>query len=424
MNSKYLVCGALVAIIVLSGCAQPSGEVEAPSTFRLLISDAPADIGDFDSVLVTFSKMRAFRASPPAGEPAWVEKSISGDAVDLTRLVGDLTYPLLEVDLGAGEYTKLELYINTITATADGEIVEVKVPSNKLQITKQFTVSGVDTTNFVFDMNVVKKGATDEYNLQPVIEESGVVGKEIRKEKVKECDTRGKSCRAFEVKERVRAKRWKDVIDAEREDDGDDVGAIKPGFEGSGDAGDTMPGYDPGTGDAYIVCDAEIPCPEGKYCISVQGAELNECVDWEQYNDPCAFHECSVGKTCYVAESYPPQIFCSPTPPGHEPQGDDAENGEEDEGDESPGHDPSAGEGGEFVGGCDAVHPCDDDLCCISLPGAELNSCVSQDYCNNPCAFFNCPIGTICSVAESYPAQVICSQPGNGGNGEDAEHAV
>ena len=55
----------------------------------------------------------------------------------------------------------------------------VTVPSDKLQIVKPFEIEPNKTTKFVFDINVVRKGHSNEYNLLPVISDSGVVGEDI-----------------------------------------------------------------------------------------------------------------------------------------------------------------------------------------------------------------------------------------------------
>jgi len=52
---------------------------------------------------------------------------------------------------------------------------------------------------------------------------------------------------------------------------------------------------------------------------------------------------------------------------------------------------------------CDAVNPCLEGLECFSFPGIGLRCAQS-----NPCSYFACPEGTQCSVAESYPGQVMC----------------
>ena len=69
----------------------------------------------------------------------------------------------------------------------DGEQADVKLPSEKLQLTKPFTVEADSSVSFVFDISVVKKGKGG-YNLLPVVSESGVNGKDVDVEEVEEED--------------------------------------------------------------------------------------------------------------------------------------------------------------------------------------------------------------------------------------------
>ncbi len=51
-------------------------------------------------------------------------------------------------------------------------MAEVKLPSGRLQISKPFTV-GDNTSNFVYDITVIKAGNSGQYILKPQIAESG-----------------------------------------------------------------------------------------------------------------------------------------------------------------------------------------------------------------------------------------------------------
>ncbi|MFW6450490.1 MAG: DUF4382 domain-containing protein [Nanoarchaeota archaeon] len=148
------------------------GTSSLSGNFNLLVSDAPADIEDFESVEVTLSKTKIFGGND--SEEGFEEKEIDA-TVDLTEVVGNDSEEVLTTELEAGEYDKIELYVESVDATTtEGEEAEVMVPSEKLQITKPFEVIEGEVTNFVFDINVVKKGQGNDYNLLPVISESGV----------------------------------------------------------------------------------------------------------------------------------------------------------------------------------------------------------------------------------------------------------
>jgi len=200
-------------------------------TFRLLVSDRPADIDDFDSLDVTLDRARVFRASAEEtetaaatenataattenatatatedaddadeaaetdeaddedeaddGEAGFTVFDLDSPTVDLTQVVGEKAVGVLEGKLEPGRYSKVELYAASVEGVVDGETVDVKIPSGKLQIVKPFEVVAGETTEFVFDINVVKKG-NGGYNLLPVISESGVAGEDVDVEEVGE----------------------------------------------------------------------------------------------------------------------------------------------------------------------------------------------------------------------------------------------
>ena len=238
---RFLTATAGAGTVLVAGCTG-NGTSDSPSgdsgtqmgTFRLLISDQPADIGDFDSLEVTLSKARVFRAgddentdenddengtetpdgtetpepteTPEATETeaddetedadddddgeegGFTELDLEGETVDLTEVVGDKAISVLEGELQAGTYTKIELHASDVTGVVDGENVDVKLPSEKLQITKTFEVEEGGEVSFVFDINVVKRGPNNGYILKPVISESGVAGEDVEVEEVENDD--------------------------------------------------------------------------------------------------------------------------------------------------------------------------------------------------------------------------------------------
>ncbi|WP_206043396.1 DUF4382 domain-containing protein [Haloarcula rubripromontorii] len=239
---RFIATGAGVGVGLLAGCSGSSdsgsdgtsddgtsddatmADGGAVGAFRLLISDQPAAIGDFDSLNVSFSRARIFRASEETEDTAtetatadptgtatadsteaettdptetetpdddadedadggFVVRDLDGATVDLTEVVGDRAIGVLDGELEAGRYSKIELYAESVEGVVDGESVDVKIPSGKLQITKPFEVVAGESVEFVFDINVVKKG-NGGYNLLPVISESGVAGRDVDVEEV------------------------------------------------------------------------------------------------------------------------------------------------------------------------------------------------------------------------------------------------
>jgi hypothetical protein len=153
--------------------------------FQLLISDDQSDIADFESLTITISHARVFKLGDNNSEAGFRVLDLNRSTPDLTQLTGKKALPILDTSLEIGNYSKIELYVENVDARLErGETAEVQIPNEKLQIVKPFEITEEETTKFVFDMNVVRQGLSNEYNLLPVISESGVVGKEISEDKV------------------------------------------------------------------------------------------------------------------------------------------------------------------------------------------------------------------------------------------------
>ena len=244
---RFLTLGASVGATLLAGCSSASGPgvsdgdatasdassgesdpssdtsddrtATAVGSFRLLISDQPVAIDEFDSLEVTLDRPRTFRgggedgddttatpdgnatATPTGNETATATATstptpdadedededeqgystvgLDGATVDLTTVVGDRAITVFDGELPVGRYPKIELYAADVAGVVDGETVDVTIPSGKLQITKPFAVGEGDPVDFVFDINVVRRGQPGGYNLLPVISESGVAGSDV-----------------------------------------------------------------------------------------------------------------------------------------------------------------------------------------------------------------------------------------------------
>ncbi|UCG95680.1 MAG: DUF4382 domain-containing protein [archaeon] len=167
-------------------------------SFVLMVSDTPADIADFESLVVSFSKARIF--SVENNSEGFEEYQLNGTSVDLTQVVGEKAISVLNVELAEGTYNKVEMHVSEVNGTVNGTQVDVEVPSNKLQIVRSFQIKAGETTKFVFDINVVKKGHSDEYNLLPVIGKSGIVGQDLQEEEVEETEcTVDEDCQENEI---------------------------------------------------------------------------------------------------------------------------------------------------------------------------------------------------------------------------------
>ena len=163
-----------------------SPEENAESNFRLLISDDANAIDKFASVNVTISKIGVHSSN---SSESWVEFIPDTTEVDLKPLVGENALEIWSGNVTAGEYNKVFIYVDSVTGILNedlgGQQPEIKLPSNKLQISKPFTISDNATTSFVFDITVIEAGKSGQYILQPQIAQSGAEQeyKEMKKQK-------------------------------------------------------------------------------------------------------------------------------------------------------------------------------------------------------------------------------------------------
>jgi hypothetical protein len=204
MNRKILFpasgCMLLVLLVLCLGCTGlPSGNVTPTQTtppvsppitpptslpttlpvgsvsyggFVLYLSDQPSAIGDFSELIVNLSMARIY----PAGNGSTIKEIPLSTSVDLTQLTGNRSVEVLNITLEAGMYTRIELDVSGAYGVVNGTRVNVTTPSDKLELVKAFTVIPDETTQFIFDVDVVSRGMTGEYNLLPVIAKSGPVG--------------------------------------------------------------------------------------------------------------------------------------------------------------------------------------------------------------------------------------------------------
>ncbi len=78
-----------------------------------------------------------------------------------------------------GSYTKMFIYVDEVTGELvdTGEVITVKLPSNKLHLSVPFEVTESSMTSFVYDITVIaagnRKSGRVKYILKPQILESG-----------------------------------------------------------------------------------------------------------------------------------------------------------------------------------------------------------------------------------------------------------
>ncbi|MDD5037753.1 MAG: DUF4382 domain-containing protein [Dehalococcoidales bacterium] len=164
---------AIAGIWGIRPAVNPPTLVASPTgNFAFLISDEINDIGDFESLNVTISRV-GLQSANSSGE--WLEFTPETTTVDLTRLQGEQSQEIWRGDVPAGQYSQILIYVSEVRGKlkATGQTIVVKLPSNKLHISKPFEVTSETVTHFTFDITVVATGNNGKYILKPQISESG-----------------------------------------------------------------------------------------------------------------------------------------------------------------------------------------------------------------------------------------------------------
>ncbi len=150
----------------------PSLQPSPEGNFIFLISDDVNAIGDFQNLNISISKI----GLQAEGEDSqWIEINPKVEVVDLTLLQGDKAQEIWRGDVPEGQYTKVFIYVSNVSGTlkATGESISIKLPSNKLQISKSFSVTSGSVVNFVYDVTVIKAGKSGQYIIKPQVGGSG-----------------------------------------------------------------------------------------------------------------------------------------------------------------------------------------------------------------------------------------------------------
>jgi hypothetical protein len=162
---------------LLAAVADPEGN------FIFLVSDEVNAIGDFSSLNVNVEKIQIL---PAGNKGKGVEILPEVSEFDLTLLPGEKTQEIWRGNVPDGEYEKVVVYAGKVSGVLEksGELLEIKLPSNKLQISLPFKVEQGSVTSFVYDLTVIKTGNGKnggKYILKPQAGESGATQRPVQK---------------------------------------------------------------------------------------------------------------------------------------------------------------------------------------------------------------------------------------------------
>ncbi len=175
---------------------QPPGFIENPVTdqpvsdtipvpnpegnFIFLISDDVNAIEEFSSVNISISKI-GLQSAGYVDSDEWIEFIPEIREVDLTLVKGEKTKQIWRGDIPISQYNNIFIYVDEVYGVLKDteQEIEIKLPSNKIHISKPFSIGENEIVSFTFDMTVIKAGSSGQYILQPQIGESGAESQPI-----------------------------------------------------------------------------------------------------------------------------------------------------------------------------------------------------------------------------------------------------
>jgi hypothetical protein len=158
----------------------PTVAVTAPNpngNFIFLVSDEVNALSEFNHLYIDVEKIDLLQSGGSAQLVSFVPEV---KQFDLTLLPGAITQQLWQGNLPEGQYTKARIFVSAVRGIlkSDGNAVDIKVPSNKieLEIQKPFQISADNITSFTYDLTVINTGkgnGGERYQLKPQANQSG-----------------------------------------------------------------------------------------------------------------------------------------------------------------------------------------------------------------------------------------------------------
>ena len=164
----------------LSGCGDSTSTnvPEGYGTLQVEVTDGPIDLTEITNLYITFEELYVV-PDPDSLLPDSLNAPIhiitTPVTLDLLALANGLTATLGTASLPEGNYRAIHLLVNegdSWLIEADGDSEDVKVPSNRIKVITDFTVTSGGVSELVLDFDAAAsliKTGNGQYILHPVI---------------------------------------------------------------------------------------------------------------------------------------------------------------------------------------------------------------------------------------------------------------
>jgi len=161
MEKVFILLALLsIGLVALSGCTY-----EGTGTLVLQLTDAQSDL-NISKANVTISSIEVHLIG--SGWYPVVENPQTFDLIEVKNVKEFLG----SVNLSAGHYSQIRLYIETALVTIDGIEHNLKVPSDKINLISPFQIKANETTTLTLDFDAqesIHAAGKDKYIIRPTI---------------------------------------------------------------------------------------------------------------------------------------------------------------------------------------------------------------------------------------------------------------
>jgi hypothetical protein len=182
----YSIAGILAAILIIVSFVaagvqlptnDPSGQQgnNPPGLGTLVVSvkDKPVELSKLDLTITSvWIQVSSNDEDSEENNNGWTNLNLIGDEpIDFDLLeLREKSIDLSSMELPAGEYGKIRIYVSKATATyADNTEEELKVPSGRIDIITKVTIENDMQTNLLIDMEPDATAISASGNFRPII---------------------------------------------------------------------------------------------------------------------------------------------------------------------------------------------------------------------------------------------------------------
>jgi len=182
----YSIAGILAAILIIvsfvaAGVQLPTNDQSGqqgnnpPGLGTLVVSvkDKPVELSSLDLTITSvWIQVLSNDEDSEENNNGWTNlELIEGDSIDFDLLtLREKSIDLSSMELPAGEYGKIRIYVSKATATyPDNTEEDLKVPSGRIDVITKVTIEENMQTNLLIDMEPDATAISNSGNFRPII---------------------------------------------------------------------------------------------------------------------------------------------------------------------------------------------------------------------------------------------------------------